>query len=144
MRGSIMRIRRFAGTVSVATCLLVAGAGLALAEGGFTSSFSSWLPGSSSRDRADRNVDAAATTVKPGGCRFQALSNFSYTTIQVSKRNGILPDQNQGQKSLYCSSSATGNWGRLGNATYRFTMVGVNGSGVSPDRVDASSVVVAY
>jgi len=139
-----MKIGRFATVTSVAASLLMGGAGVALAEGSFTSSFSGWLPGISSRDWVDKNTDAVATTVKLGGCRFDVLTGFKSATIQVSKRNGILPDQNQGQKALACSSSATGNWGRLAAATYRFTLVGVNGASTSSDKVSASSVVVTY
>lgn len=139
-----MKIARVSASLSVAVSLLLAGAGVALAEGGFNSSISGWLPGISSRDWADKNTDAVSTTVKLGGCRYDVLPGFSYATIQVSKRNGILPDQNMGRKSLYCSSSATGNWGRLGAATYRFTLTGINGSDRADDKFYASTVAVAY
>ena len=118
------------------------------AEGSFTSSFSGWLPGLSSRTWQDTDRDAASTQIKLGGCR--AESNLSLGVnfrVQLTRETPwYLPDENKGRKDFACSAaSKTNSWGRVPQGSYHFTLTHVNGSDYSSvGKVKASTVVVSY
>lgn len=130
--------------------LLVAGAVAipAAAEGSFSSSFSGWLPGKSSRTWTDNNRDASSTLITLGGCRAESNATISVTfRVQLTRETPFYtPDQNKGRKDFACSGSAkTGNWGRQSSGSYHFTLTHVNGQERSPyGKVKASTVKVSY
>lgn len=141
-----MRIftRKVLAITSLTLTATLGTAAVASAEGSFNSTISGWLTGISSREWQDNNKDAVSTAVTLGGCSFMGSSGFSTATLQVSKRNGLLPDANKGQKDLACSKSASGSWGRPEAGKYRFTLVKLNGNNGSDFKFQATSVKVAY
>jgi hypothetical protein len=120
----------------------------AAAEGSFSSSFSGWLPGKSSRTWSDDNRDANSTLVTLGGCRAESNTAIRVTfRLQLTRETPwYTPDQNKGRKDFACSSrSVTGNWGRRSAGSYHFTLTHVNGQASSPyGKVRASTVRVSY
>ncbi|MFN8018429.1 MAG: hypothetical protein U0P45_09925 [Acidimicrobiales bacterium] len=114
----------------------------AAAEGAFSSSFSGWLPGVSSRTWNDDNDDAQATTITLAGCRARAsASRRVVLNVQLTQQTPwYSPDINRGRKDFDCWSrpSVTQSWGRQGDASYHFTLHAVNGTDSFDDKVSAS------
>lgn len=121
-RGGFMtsKLRRSipAGLALVASGLLFASP--ALAEGSRNTSFTNIVPGFDSQDWHDNNSDAAGTTLYIAGCRQQSGNSFSALRWQLTYNNTFTPDENLGQKDLYCKTSATQNWGRVKSGDFRF------------------------
>jgi hypothetical protein len=141
-------MHRRAASAVLALVLTFVLASPALAEGGFSSSFSGWLPGVSSRTWKDRNDDGVSTTIRLGGCRARAsATRVVVLRIQLTKETPwYTPDQSLGRKDFDChrSSSVTRSWGRVAAGDYHFTLSAVNGTEAFDDKVSASSVRVAY
>lgn len=137
------RSNRFFVALSFAIGLGLFSAGIAMAEGGFDTFVQEWDVGNQSRVWADKNVDAANTTVQIDNCRttFGINDNQNFADIIVYKSQWG-PDPNLGQKRIFCFVSGTGNWGRVAAGDYYFYLANyINGAGA---RFNANPVKVRY
>lgn len=127
--------------------LVLGFAGIASAEGSFSSAMSRVLTGYSSRTWVDKDLDATSTRIGLAVCR-NAYSNAGVTpTLQLSQVRSLLPDINKGSKTYNCGSRGgyvNQYWGDVPAGTYRFTLVAVNGSAGYQDPINVSGVQVAY
>ena len=64
-------------------------------------------------------------------------------TIAVYRVVSYWPDENRGNKKLYCTTSATGNWGDVPSGSYYFRVQNVDGW-VDSWQVSADPVKVRY
>lgn len=140
-----MNFRRpiISGAGCAVSLLLVAPA--FAAEGSWTSSLSGILPPYSSRTWVDRNSTTNDTTIRFRGCRYVTpYTPLSNVTVQVTYENTWTPDENLGQRNLYCTTDDWDSWGRLKAGNHHFTVVKVDGTTRAKDRMSASYVGVAY
>ena len=102
-------------------------AGSALAEGVWTSYISGALTGFESRIWKDNNNDNVATVIRFQGCT-RAPGIGTNTSVNLRRVISLWPDENKGTKTLYCATSASGNWGDVNGGDYRFKITKINGS----------------
>jgi hypothetical protein len=139
----MMKITRRVVGVAAAVGGSVAVMAPALAEASFTSSMTHVYTGFDSRSWPDNNFDAAATTVRLDTCRVTTGQTFSNLVLQLTYENTWTPDENMGQKTFACYSTATGTWGRIKPGGYHVTLMKINGyTSYSP--INVAYVRVAY
>lgn len=128
----------------MSAALVVLPAGVAFAEGSWSSSMTAVRTGFDSRTWTDRNADGASTTIKLGGCRDTYSGQNLNTHLQLTKENTWTPDQNMGVKCFPCSTSYTNSWGRVAAGNYHFTVMMINGTVSNSYYLSANPVYVTY
>lgn len=114
----------------------------AIAEGKWSSFFSSVGTGFNSRSWVDNQIDGAATKVTLSGCSMTTGGTFTSVDINLYREAGWLPDQSVGVIRNYCGTS---NFGvNLPADTYHITVERINGSTSSVPRFSANVVVTTY
>ncbi|MEV7427738.1 hypothetical protein [Streptomyces sp. NPDC091212] len=102
--------------------------------------------GFDSRSWTDNNNDANSTTIRFAGCSNGGLgAPVTNTEIQLTHETAWYePDENKGRKTLNCSSSATGNWGRMtSKGGYHFSVIKIQGA-TSGYYLSVPTINVAY
>ena len=126
-------------------CGLLSFTGAAFAEGSWSSYLSAVATDFNSRTWADKNSDAANTTIRFDNCREHSGATFSNTEVQLTRETPWYePDENRGRKTFTCYSTYTGNWGRQPSSSYHFTITKINGCSGCFYRLDANPVKVSY
>jgi hypothetical protein len=136
-----MRLKSKASVIATGAVAAIAlGAGVAHAEGSWTSSISAWLPGKESRHWQDNNSDSVATTISFSGC---SVSNgsFSYAGLQLKKERDALPDPVVARDENHCNTS---NFGDRSAGGYYFNYSNLNGSDQPRASFSVKTVNVRY
>lgn len=129
--------------VAVLTVSMLGG-GVAAAEGYWDSTLEGVLQGFTSRGWTDRDSDGASTKIRLAGCRLDSPHALSKVTVQLTYNNTWTPDENLGWRKLACSSSGTGNYGRVKAGNHHFSLIYFNGTQRFIGRLSASDVNVSY
>jgi hypothetical protein len=142
---TLRNYRRVFAAASMAACGLGMFAVPAHAEGSWSSSVTDVRQGFESRRWDDRNSDGASTLVQFSNCTYKfagGAKSGDHIAVELWRAIDNWPDSSKGSKTLYCNSSATGNWGDVQSSTYYFAIGPVNGW--SDWTVSASPVNVSY
>ncbi len=132
--------------IVLALGLLLAASGAAYAEGYWRSYISMASTGFDSRTWEKRLDDNNKTTVAFTNCTEHSAPYLSgeNATVQLTRERSLLPDQNKGQRTLYCyHSRALGDYGVQGTGNYHFTIVQINGVTFG-HQIDVEYVEVRY
>ncbi|MFR0577614.1 hypothetical protein ACLUWG_04060 [Bifidobacterium apri] len=128
------RMRNMAISI-LCSCLILAGAAPAFAEGSFNTSMTGVRPGFNSRVWNKRVNDHTSTTVHLAQCS----NPYGFTTLELRRVISMLPDQSKGKITLRCNNG-TANWGAQSTGDYKFRVTS------TPDNASMSvgSVTVTY
>lgn len=124
-------------TSVVAVCLSVATVKPAVAEGGFTSFWTTVRVGKETRTWWDANHDQTSTSISHYS---RCLGGATSVTYALMGDIPILPDRNLGEKVMPCSKNYSLYWGRVARGTYHFSIHAIANS----PEVTVSDVRVAY
>jgi hypothetical protein len=120
-------------------------AGTALAEGSWTSYIQNAWTGFESRIWTDRNSDNVATVITFRYCTWAGPGTpVNNVTVNLRRVISWYPDENKGDKNLYCSTSGSGNWGDVNAGDYRFKIVRINGQSSTANPLNVREVRVTY
>lgn len=109
----------------VATTALLAPT--ASAEGHWTSSFSGIVPGFDTRGWDDSNNDATVTKLSIWSCRQDSGNAFGSLRWALIYNNVWTPDEDHGEKTVYCKNYGVTSWGDMKPGRWHFTYRSANG-----------------
>ena len=98
----------------------------AFAEGSWSSHIKGWATGITSRNWTDRATDKASTRTVLSKCSQEGGARFKSVTLRLYAKRGLLPDRNQGDRTISCG---TASWGAMPKKDdFYFKLVKINGS----------------
>ncbi|GGX57503.1 hypothetical protein [Streptomyces noursei] len=115
-------------------------AGVAHAEGSFTSYASGWVTGKESR-HWKKNSSAGTTTVQFSGCSTSNAPGFRYAGVQFKKEISLRPDPILKRHNNYCNTS---NFGQPGKGKYYFNYSNLNGNDAPRAYLNVKKITVKY